>query len=111
MYAYERINTHRPSLSRGPSRRGFSAALPWVFVLGVAAGTMLPVRHWIHGPVRHSVNGLPNSDSETIWRRPGNPDLHHPVDVLRTLDRDTFEARGNVGPSLDLPTPGRAHRI
>jgi len=82
-----------------------------VFVLGVAAGTMLPVRHWIHGPVRHSVNGLPNSDSETIWRRAGNPDVRHPVDVIRTIDGDTFEARVNVGPGLDLTTRVRLRGI
>src|SRR6266446_791341 len=111
MSPYERINTHRPPLSRGPWRRRFSAALPWVFVLGVAAGTMLPVRHWIHGPVRHSVNGLPNSDSETIWRRAGNPDVRHPVDVIRTIDGDTFEARVNVGPGLELPTRVRLRGI
>src|SRR5260370_15370314 len=111
MYPYERINTHRPPLSRGRWRRRFSAALRWVFVLGVAAGTMLPVRHWIHGPVRHSVNGLPNSDSETIWRRAGNPDVRHPVDVIRTIDGDTFEARVNVGPGLDLTTRGRVRGI
>ena len=49
MSPYERINAYRPGYrSPGPWRRRFSAALPWVFVLGVAAGTMLPVRHGGH---------------------------------------------------------------
>ena len=48
MSPYERINTYRrpPRSPFGRSRWGrrFSAALPWVFVLGVAAGTMLPMQ-------------------------------------------------------------------
>lgn len=28
-----------------------------------------------------------------IWQRAGAPDVRHPVDVLRTIDGDTFEAR------------------
>src|SRR5229473_8544679 len=111
MSPYERINTHRPSISRGPWRRRFSAALPWVFVLGVAAGTMLPVRHWIHLPVPHSANGLPGQDSEIIWRRAGNPDVRHPVDVIRTIDGDTFEARVHLSPGLELTTRVRLRGI
>ena len=36
-----------------------------------------------------------------IWQRAGNPDLHHPVDVIRTIDGDTFEARVHLSPGLD----------
>jgi endonuclease YncB( thermonuclease family) len=82
-----------------------------VFVLGVAAGTMLPMRHWIHLPVPHSANGLPNSDSEVIWRRAGNPDVRHPVDVIRTIDGDTFEARVHLLPGLDKTTRVRLRGI
>jgi endonuclease YncB( thermonuclease family) len=82
-----------------------------VFVLGVAAGTMLPVRRWVHLPVPHSANGLPGQDPEIIWRRAGNPDVRHPVDVIRTIDGDTFEARVNVGPGLDLTTRVRLRGI
>ena len=61
--------------------------LPWVFVLGVAAGSLLPLGNW-HGKL-----GLPQKsadelqrerDSEMIWRRAGNPQTRHTVDVLRT---------------------------
>jgi endonuclease YncB( thermonuclease family) len=82
-----------------------------MFVLGVAAGTMLPVRHWIHWPVPHSANGLPGQDSEEIWRHAGNPDVHHPVDVIRTIDGDTFEARVHLSPGLDLTTRVRLRGI
>lgn len=111
MSPYERINTYRPRVSQGPWRRRFSAVLPWVFVLGVAAGTMLPIRHWIHWPVPHSANGLPNSDSEIIWRRAGNPDMRHPVDVIRTIDGDTFEARVHLSPGPDRTTRVRLRGI
>jgi endonuclease YncB( thermonuclease family) len=80
-------------------------------VLGVAAGTMLPVRHWIHRPVPPWATGLPGQDSEVIWRRAGNPDVRHPVDVIRTIDGDTFEARVHLRPGLDLTTRIRLRGI
>jgi len=85
--------------------------LPWVFVLGVAAGTMLPVRHWMHWPIPHSADGLPTPDSEMIWRRAGNPDVRHPVDVIRTIDGDTFEARVHLWPGQDMTTRVRLRGI
>jgi endonuclease YncB( thermonuclease family) len=111
MSPYERINTHRPPFGRGPWRRRFSAALPWLFVLGVATATMLPVRRWIHRPVPPWATGLPGQDSEVIWRRAGNPDVRHPVDVIRTIDGDTFEARVHLRPGLDLTTRIRLRGI
>jgi len=114
MYPYERINTYRPG--RGsPWRRRFSAALPWVFVLGVAAGTMLPARHWVHWPLPHAADSShPDQaarDAEIIWKRAGNPDVRHPVDVIRTIDGDTFEARVHLWPGLDLATRVRLRGI
>src|SRR5712664_2999576 len=94
MYPYGRINTYRVH------RRGwFSAALPWVFVAAVVAGTMLPLRHW---PAPASTQAA--RDAETIWRHAGNPEMRHPVDVIRTIDGDTFEARVHLGPGLDMTT-------
>jgi micrococcal nuclease len=81
-----------------------------VFVLGVAAGTMLPVRHWAHWPIPHSAErGV--QDSEVIWRRAGTPDVRHPVDVIRTIDGDTFEARVHLRPGLDITTRVRLRGI
>ena len=115
MPPYERINTHKTS-QRGPWRRRFSAALPWVFVLGVAAGAVLPVRHWVHGPHRggeahQSADSPAARDAETIVKRAGNPNVRHPVDVIRTVDGDTFEARVQVSPGLDLNTRVRLRGI
>lgn len=115
MSPYKRINTYRTS-QRGPWRRRFSAALPWVFVLCVAAGTLLPVRHWVHWPKaggeQHQSPDSPAArDAEIIWKRAGNPDVHHPVDVIRTVDGDTFEARVHLSPGLDLNTRVRLRGI
>ena len=108
---YERINAYRPR-----RRRWFSAALPWVFVLGVAAGTMLPVRHWLHWPhwtgsSSRSGDSQAARDAEMVWKRAGNGDVRHPVDVLRTIDGDTFEARVHLEPGLDLNTRVRLRGI
>jgi endonuclease YncB( thermonuclease family) len=115
MSPYERINTYRSSQG-SPWRRRFSAALPWVFVLGVAAGTALPVRHWVHWPhaggeQHQSADSPAARDAEIIWKRAGNPDVRHPVDVIRTLDGDTFEARVHLWPGLDLNTRVRLRGI
>ncbi|WP_291869260.1 thermonuclease family protein [Bradyrhizobium sp.] len=85
-----------------------SAALPWLFVVGVAAVTLLPVRQWVHGPA--SVSSEPPADSqaardaEMVWRRAGNPGVRHPVDIIRTIDGDTFEARVYLSPGLEPTT-------
>ena len=50
-------------------------------------------------------------DAETIWKRAGNPDVRHPVDVIRTIDGDTFEARVHLSPGLDLTTRVRLRGI
>jgi endonuclease YncB( thermonuclease family) len=94
-----------------------SAALPWLFVLGVVAGTLSPVRHWLHWPFPASTDShLPSDsqaarDSEMIWKRAGNPNVRHPVDVIRTIDGDTFEARVHLWPGLDLTTRVRLRGI
>jgi endonuclease YncB( thermonuclease family) len=41
-------------------------------------------------------------DSDFIWKRAGNPHVRHPVDVLTTIDGNTFEARVHLWPGLDL---------
>jgi endonuclease YncB( thermonuclease family) len=116
MSPYERINPYRRPVDqapyRSPWRRRVAAVLPWVFVFGVAAGTMLPVRHWVHWPMPHPSADTPAArDAETIWKRAGNPDVHHPVDVIRTIDGDTFEARVHLSPGLDPTTRVRLRGI
>ena len=110
MPPYERINAYRPP-RRGRWRRWFLAALPWVFALGVAAGTMLPVRDWVRRSLPGSADSQAARDAEIIWKRAGNPDLRHPVDVVRTIDGDTFEARVYLSPDLNLTTRVRLRGI
>ena len=110
MPPYERINAYRPPRG-GRWRRWFAAALPWVFVLGVAAGTMLPVRDWVRRSLPGSVDSQAARDAEIIWKRAGNPDVRHPVDVVRTIDGDTFEARVHLSPDLHLTTRVRLRGI
>jgi endonuclease YncB( thermonuclease family) len=76
-----------------PWRARVSAALPWVFVLGVAAGSVLPVKRWLP---------FPDRDAETIWKQAGAADIHHATDVLYTIDGDTFGARVHLAPGQDL---------
>lgn len=126
MSPYERINayrgTGRPPVRRSPLRRTpwgrrVSAALPWVFVLGIAVGSTLPIRQWVPQwmpwPSTWSSHWSLNRsrDSDVIWQRAGTPDSRHSVDVLRTIDGDTFEARVHLAPGPDLYTRVRLRGI
>src|SRR6266545_5154996 len=110
MSPYERINAYRPP-RQGSWRRWFSAALPWIFVACVAAGTMLPVRDWVRRSLPSSADSQAARDAEMVWKRGGNSDVRHPVDVIRTIDGDTFEARVHLWPGLDLSTRVRLRGI
>jgi endonuclease YncB( thermonuclease family) len=86
-------------------------ALPWLFILGVAAGTMLPVRDWVRRSLPGSADSQAARDAETIWKRAGSADTRHAVDVIRTIDGDTFEARVHLESGLDLNTRVRLRGI
>jgi endonuclease YncB( thermonuclease family) len=53
----------------------------------------------------------PPRESDGIWKRAGNPSVRHPVDVIRTIDGDTFEARVPLWPGLDVMTRVRLRGI
>jgi endonuclease YncB( thermonuclease family) len=91
MPPYERMNTYR-----GPSRRRFSL-LPWLFVLAVA---VVVVRHWVQWP-RPADDSPAARDAAIILKNSGSPDVRHRVDVIRTVDGDTFEARVHLQGGLD----------
>ncbi len=46
-----------------------------------------------------------------VWRRAGNSSVRHPVDVLRTIDGDTFEARVHLSPGLEPTTRVRLRGV
>jgi endonuclease YncB( thermonuclease family) len=82
-----------------------------VFVLGIAVGSMLPIRQWVPQwvPSHWSLNR--SRDTDVIWQRAGAPDARHSVDVVRTIDGDTFEARVHLAPGPDLYTRVRLRGI
>ncbi len=101
-----------------PIRRSASSPL-WlfglVFVLGLAIGSLIPVRghlpwHPSSASIASSVNssGLESAPpiAPTNWSRDGNPSVRHSVDVLRVIDGDTFEARVHLWPGLEMVTRG-----
>ncbi|WP_202639213.1 thermonuclease family protein [Bradyrhizobium sp. CCBAU 051011] len=110
MSPYERMNAYRAP-RRGPSRRWFAAALPWVFVLCVAAVSMLPVRDWVRRSLPDVTDSQAARDAELVWKRAGSPDMRHPVDVIRTIDGDTFEARVHLSPGVEPTTRIRLRGI
>ena len=114
MYPYERINTYGIVGSRR-----LSVLLPAIFVLGVAAGSLLPVRPWAPPPVSAPSDRLPPAQVQapaarsggTVWKRAGNAEVRHPVEVVRTIDGDTFEARVHLWPGLEMTTRVRLRGI
>ncbi len=83
----------------------------------MAAGALLP-RPWTHSPVPVSTDRPPLADqppaareSKTIWKRAGNPEVRHPVEIIRTIDGDTFEARVHLWPGLEMTTRVRLRGI
>ena len=72
--------------------RRLAGVWPWVFVIGIAVGTVLPLRHLAHGPILGG-RSWPDPAQDILWRRGGRADQRLPVEVLRTIDGDTFVAR------------------
>lgn len=110
MSRHERIISRNPSYRR-PRQRWFSAALPWVFVGAVAAVTMLPVRQWVPWPWSPPADSQAARDAEMILKRAAGSDVRLVVDVLRTIDGDTFEARVHLGDGIEPTTRVRLRGI
>jgi len=72
---------------------------------------MLPVRDWVRRSLPGSADSQAARDAEIIWKRAANPDTRHPVDVVRTIDGDTFEARVHLSPDLNPTTRVRLRGI
>jgi endonuclease YncB( thermonuclease family) len=90
------------------------AVVPWVFVLGLAAGALLPLgdfKYRLGLPEKSAEEIRRERDSEMLWQRTGNPHIRHPVEVLRTVDGDTFDARVALWPGLELNTRVRLRGI
>ncbi len=72
---------------------------------------MLPVRDWVRRSLPSSADSQAARDAEMVWKRAGRADTRRAVDVIRTIDGDTFEARVHLEPGLDLNTRVRLRGI
>ncbi|GAB1717837.1 MAG: hypothetical protein NTAFB05_28790 [Nitrobacter sp.] len=74
---------------------------------------MLPIRNWVHWPaaVVNQTSLSSEADARAIWARAAGSGLRHPVDVVRTIDGDTFEAVVHLWPGLDMTTRVRLRGI
>lgn len=72
---------------------------------------MVPLRHWVHWPFPPVADSQAARDAEMIWKSAGRPDVRHAVDVIRTVDGDTFEARVHLPDGLALNTRVRLRGI
>jgi endonuclease YncB( thermonuclease family) len=72
-----------------------------MFVVGVAVAIVLTFRHGTNWPIPHATDGQ-SRDAEIILQQAGNPDVRQPVDVIRTIDGDTFLARVHQRDGRDL---------
>lgn len=111
MFLHHGINT--PHVGRS-GRSRLVSVLPWVFVLGAAAGSLIPLGDWnsrlgLRGKTAEQLQR--ERDSEVIWRRAGSPNARHAVAVLYTVDGDTFDARVALWPGFEPNTRVRLRGI
>ena len=115
MVPFERKNGRKKTSYPGKLRHPrFSRLLPWIFVGVVVAVTLLPLRQWLHGPAPVSQPAADSQvarDAEMVWRQAGHRGVRHPVDVLRTIDGDTFEARVHLSPGVEPTTRVRLRGV
>jgi micrococcal nuclease len=100
MSRFDPSHPYRPSYSGSPFGRRFSGILPWMFVVGVAVAVVLAFRHGTNWPIPQVADGR-SQDAEIILQQ-ANPDIRKTVDVIRTIDGDTFLARVHQRNGRDL---------
>ncbi len=82
-----------------------------VFVLGVATGLLVPFKPALAPPAATTAPDQAPAASQQLWPRTGNIGVRHPVDVVRVIDGDTFEAQVHLWPGLDMTTRVRLRGI
>ncbi|MDA9430452.1 thermonuclease family protein [Bradyrhizobium sp. CCBAU 51627] len=97
----DRPNVDRPRFGGSPFRHRFSGLLPWMLVVGIVAAVVLTFRHGANWSLRHPVDER-TQDAEIILQQSGSPDDRRSVDVIRTVDGDTFVARVHRRGGRDL---------
>ncbi|MEH2490123.1 thermonuclease family protein [Bradyrhizobium sp. AZCC 2230] len=101
MSRFDPGHPYRPSYSGSPFGRRFSGLLPWMFVVAVVVAVVLTFRHGTNWPLPHTADDQ-SRDAEIILQQSGNPDSRLPIDVIRTIDGDTFLARVHQRDGRDL---------
>lgn len=101
MSRFDPGHSYRPSYNGSPFGRRFSGLLPWMFVIGIVLAVVLTFRHGTNWPIPHATVSQ-SRDAEIILQQSGNPDVRQPVDVIRTIDGDTFLARVHQRDGRDL---------
>jgi endonuclease YncB( thermonuclease family) len=92
MPRFDPSRPYRPSYGGSPFGRHFSGLLPWMFVAGMVTAVVLLFRHGSNWPALHPDDGHSRS-AEIILQQAGHPDMRRAVEVVRTIDGDTFLAR------------------
>ncbi len=103
-----------------PRRGNAVVAAGAVFALGLAAGALLRPPPALQLFTQHGASPIapalaavdpsePAADIPLAHRL--DPDIVYPIDVLRIIDGDTFEARVRVWPGLDVDTKVRLRGI
>ncbi|MET4801855.1 thermonuclease family protein [Bradyrhizobium sp. LB11.1] len=101
MSRFDPSHPYRPSYNGSPFGRRFSGLLPWMFVVGVVVAVVLAFRHGMNWPIPHATDGQ-SRDAEIILQQSTNSEAHQSVDVIRTIDGDTFLARVHQRDGRDL---------
>ncbi|MBW7965644.1 thermonuclease family protein [Bradyrhizobium sp. BR 10261] len=101
MSRFDPDRSYRPSYGGSPFGRRFSALVPWMFVVGVVVAVVLAFRHGTEWRVPLPADERAQ-DAGIILQQSGNPDSRLPIDVIRTIDGDTFLARVHQGDGRDL---------
>lgn len=86
----------------------------FIFAFGLAVGSLFPWQHVANrsGPNRPAAaRNDAQAPRNTGWTRAGNSDVRHPVEVIRTIDGDTFEAQVHLWPGLDMTTRVRLRGV
>ncbi|OKO84804.1 nuclease [Bradyrhizobium sp. AS23.2] len=72
-----------------------------MFVVGVVMTVVLAFRQGTNWPIPHADDGQ-SRDAAIILQQSGGSDVRQPVDVIRTIDGDTFLARVHQRDGRDL---------
>ena len=109
MSRFDPSHTYRPSYSGSPFGRRFSALVPWMFVVGVVVAVVLVFRHGTDWPLPDEMDRR-SQDAGMVLQQSG-ADTHQPIEIIRTIDGDTFLARVRQRDGRDLVVSVRLRGI